>query len=136
MSSQQTYKPEEEHKAAGSHSTRDPEPPSAPLSRPIAPSALADSLATALKGVRPDMVTMPAHYARLAIEPTHFIVANKLDWFQGNVIKYTCRTDFKDGIQDMQKAIRYLQMRIKYVQGDPDWWKAPVGPFNPMADRA
>lgn len=70
-----------------------------------------------------DNVNLPDHYARFKIEPVHFIGENKLDWFQGNVVKYVCRHDAKNGVEDLKKAIRYLQMYIKYLEGDADWWK-------------
>lgn len=71
-----------------------------------------------------DMVTLPGHYARYAIEPIHFICANHLDFFQGNIIKYICRHDAKNGLEDIRKAIRYAVMYEKFLGGDPDWWKA------------
>lgn len=71
-----------------------------------------------------DMVNLPNHYARFKIEPIRFIGENKLDWFQGNIVKYTLRHDAKNGIEDIRKAIRYGNMYLLYLQGDPDWWKA------------
>jgi hypothetical protein len=71
-----------------------------------------------------DNITLPNHYARFKIEPINFIGENKLDWFQGNVVKYTCRHDAKNGIEDLRKAIRYLEMYIEYLQGNKEWWKA------------
>lgn len=72
-----------------------------------------------------DQIVMPPHYAQFKIEPSHFIAENGLDWFQGNVVKYVCRHRLKDGLQDIAKAIRYLQMYEKFLAGDPDWWKKP-----------
>jgi hypothetical protein len=70
-----------------------------------------------------DNINLPDHYARFKFEPVHFIGENKLDWFQGNIIKYVCRYDAKNGIEDLNKAKRYLEMYIKYLNNDPDWWK-------------
>jgi hypothetical protein len=70
-----------------------------------------------------DMVTLPNHYARFKIEPIRFIGENKLDWFQGNIVKYILRHDAKNGTEDIRKAIRYAEMYLVYLQGDPDWWK-------------
>jgi hypothetical protein len=70
-----------------------------------------------------DMVHLPKHYARFKIEPIRFICENKLDFFQGNVVKYICRHDAKNGIEDIDKVIRYAQMYKKWLQGDEDWWK-------------
>jgi hypothetical protein len=77
-------------------------------------------------GTLSDKVHLPKHYARFAIEPIRFIVENKLDWFQGNIVKYTCRYDAKNGIEDLQKAARYNEMQKKFLSGDPDWWKHPA----------
>ena len=71
-----------------------------------------------------DPIRLPQHYARFKIEPIRFIAENGLDWFQGNVVKYVCRHDAKNGIADLKKAQRYLEMYIKYLSGDADWWKA------------
>lgn len=70
-----------------------------------------------------DMVHLPAHYARFPIEPIRFICENKLDFFQGNVIKYICRHDAKNGVEDIDKVIRYATMYKKWLQKDPDWWR-------------
>src|SRR5262245_5708113 len=59
-----------------------------------------------------DKVNLPEHYARFAIEPIRFIGENKLDWFQGNIVKYVLRHDAKNGIEDLHKARRYLDMYI------------------------
>lgn len=68
-------------------------------------------------------MNLPNHYARFPIEPWRFITENKLEFWQGCIIKYVCRWDAKDGIQDLKKARRNLDMQIKYLEGDPDWWK-------------
>lgn len=68
-----------------------------------------------------DAVNRPSHYARFKIEPIHFIMENNLEFWQGNVIKYTLRWDGKDGLQDLKKARRYLDMQIKKMEGDPKW---------------
>lgn len=73
--------------------------------------------------VTSDKIILPAHYGRFSIEPIRFIVENKLDWFQGNVVKYTARHDAKGEVEDLQKAMRYLVMYERFKVGDPDWWK-------------
>ncbi len=70
-----------------------------------------------------DNVTLPQHYARFKLEPVRFICENGLNFFQGNIIKYTLRHDAKNGLEDLKKAKRYLEMFIKYTEGDRDWWK-------------
>lgn len=70
-----------------------------------------------------DMVTLPEHYARFEIEPIRFICENNLNFFQGNIVKYIMRWDAKNGLEDLRKAKRYLEMFIKWVEKDPDWWR-------------
>jgi len=53
-------------------------------------------------------ITRPAHYARFAIEPLNFIKANNFNFLVGNVIKYVCRYDMKNGLEDLRKAREYL----------------------------
>lgn len=74
-----------------------------------------------------DAVVLPNHYARFPIEPTRFIAENKLNWFQGNVVKYICRAEHKNGIEDLRKAARYIEMYIDYLEGNADFWKPNGG---------
>ena len=50
------------------------------------------------------------HYKKMTIQPAEFINANKLLFAEGNAIKYICRHSSKGGIQDIDKAIHYLEM--------------------------
>lgn len=69
-----------------------------------------------------DNVVLPEHYARFKIEPVRFSIENNLNGFQFNIIKYILRHDAKNGLEDLRKAKRYIEMFIKYVEGDPNWW--------------
>lgn len=70
-----------------------------------------------------DAVTTPNHYTRFEIEPISFIMTNKLEFWQGSVIKYVLRYDAKNGLEDLKKARRYLDMQIAKMEGNPDWYK-------------
>ena len=50
------------------------------------------------------------HYKKMLIQPAEFINKNKLLFAEGNAIKYICRHSSKGGIQDIDKAIHYLEM--------------------------
>ena len=50
------------------------------------------------------------HYKKMVIQPAKFINDNKLLFAEGNAIKYICRHGSKGGLQDIEKAIHYLQM--------------------------
>lgn len=67
-----------------------------------------------------DAVVKPNHYARYKIEPINFIMQNNLPFWMGNVVKYVLRADAKDGVQDLKKAIRYIEFRIRELEGETD----------------
>ena len=50
------------------------------------------------------------HYKDFKIQPIEFITANKLSFIQGNVIKYICRYNKKNGKEDIDKAIHYCEL--------------------------
>jgi len=50
------------------------------------------------------------HYKKMVVQPAEFINKNKLLFAEGNAIKYICRHSTKGGIQDIDKAIHYLEM--------------------------
>lgn len=52
------------------------------------------------------------HYKKMVIQPAKFINANKLLYAEGAAIKYICRHGSKGGLEDIKKAIHYLEMII------------------------
>ena len=54
-----------------------------------------------------------SHYKDMAIQPIDFIHANDLGYMEGCAIKYICRHGKKNGKQDLEKAIHYLQLLIE-----------------------
>jgi hypothetical protein len=61
-------------------------------------------------------VAKQPHYTQFKIQPIEFIVANKLNYNQGNIIKYVCRFNSKDGLKDLEKAKVYLDYLIQEVK--------------------
>jgi hypothetical protein len=53
------------------------------------------------------------HYKDLAIQPVQYIHANKIGYFEGCVIKYVTRWRAKNGIEDLRKAIHFIQLLIQ-----------------------
>ena len=51
-----------------------------------------------------------SHYRDMKIQPSQFINENKLPFAEGSAIKYICRHSRKGGIEDIDKAIHYLEM--------------------------
>jgi hypothetical protein len=50
----------------------------------------------------------PDHYKQGNIEVIDFILDQKLNYLEGNVIKYLSRYKFKNGLEDLKKASWYL----------------------------
>jgi hypothetical protein len=57
------------------------------------------------------------HYKDYAIQPLEFVVKNKLEFCEANAIKYICRHAAKGGVQDVDKAIHYLELLKEYKYG-------------------
>jgi len=51
-----------------------------------------------------------SHYKDMPCQPVNFITCNNLGFCEGNAIKYICRYKKKGGVQDLDKAIHYLQL--------------------------
>ena len=58
------------------------------------------------------------HYAKMKIQPIEFILQNKLGFCEGNAIKYICRHRAKNGKQDIEKAIHYLQILLENYENE------------------
>ena len=52
------------------------------------------------------------HYKFFEIQPYEFISKNKLSFFQGNVIKYVCRSLYENKIEDLEKIKHYCDLEI------------------------
>ena len=59
-----------------------------------------------------DPIDRPKHYCSGGIEPIDYIMANKLDFCEGNVVKYVTRHRLKNGVEDLKKARFYLNRLI------------------------
>ena len=53
------------------------------------------------------------HYRTLKIQPSQFVIENKLLFPEGSVIKYICRHPHKGKKQDLLKAIHFIEMIIE-----------------------
>lgn len=53
------------------------------------------------------------HYTDLAIQPWEVITRNKMGFFDGNALKYIMRFRDKNGVEDLKKAIHYLEELIR-----------------------
>lgn len=57
--------------------------------------------------------TYDPHYKSMTIEPLEYIIANKLGFIEGNIIKYVSRYKQKGGVDDLRKAKVYLERLIE-----------------------
>ena len=53
------------------------------------------------------------HYLKYKIQPSRFVVENKLLYPEGNVIKYILRHQDKGGKEDLEKAMLFIEMIIE-----------------------
>ena len=58
------------------------------------------------------------HYLKYKIQPSKFVVENKLLYPEGNVIKYVLRHQDKGGKQDLEKAKHMIDMIIERDYGN------------------
>ena len=74
-----------------------------------------------------DVVNEPDHYVRWHIEPITYIMRNGFEFWRGNLIKYSSRAGYKiyagksqveSEITDLEKVIRYAEMRINQLNGE------------------
>jgi hypothetical protein len=69
-----------------------------------------------------DRINSPAHYTQGSIEPLTYIVANQLDYREGNIVKYVTRWPYKgatdlEKLEDLYKGRVYLDHLIEEFEG-------------------
>ena len=65
-----------------------------------------------------------SHYQGMSIQPSQFVIENKMLFPEGSAIKYICRHSKKDGKQDLLKAIHFIEMIIErdYTNQPKESW--------------
>lgn len=58
------------------------------------------------------------HYLEKKIQPWDYIVANRLGYLEGNIIKYVTRYKEKGGLEDLIKAAHYLDKLIEVTKNE------------------
>ena len=58
------------------------------------------------------------HYIKYKIQPSKFVVENKLLYPEGSVIKYILRHQDKGGKEDLDKAKHFIDMIIERDYGE------------------
>ena len=59
-----------------------------------------------------------SHYQKFKIQPSKFVIDNKLLYPEGCVIKYIIRHSMKNGKEDLLKAKHFIDMIIERDYGD------------------
>ena len=60
------------------------------------------------------------HYIEKPIQPWDYIIANKLGYLEGNIVKYVSRYKEKGGVEDLIKASHYLEKLIEVTLNDTE----------------
>ena len=63
--------------------------------------------------MREDKINKPKHYTQGRIQVWDFITDQKLNFLEGNIVKYICRWRIKGKTEDLKKAQAYLNKLIK-----------------------
>ena len=71
------------------------------------------------------------HYMDMTVQPSEFINKNKLQFAEGNAIKYICRHSSKGEVQDLEKAKHYIDMIIERDYGPQENW---INGYNKWKD--
>ena len=56
------------------------------------------------------------HYKKYPIQPIEYVHANGIGYFEGTAIKYLTRWKDKGGIEDLKKAIHFIELLIELEQ--------------------
>ena len=59
-------------------------------------------------------------YKTQKIQPIEYILANKLPFIEGNIVKYISRWREKGGIEDLKKVKHYVEILMEYENGQRD----------------
>lgn len=59
-----------------------------------------------------------AHYKVAGIQPLEYVMANKLTFCEGNVVKYISRYRSKNGLEDLAKVVHYALLAAYEEYGE------------------
>lgn len=61
------------------------------------------------------------HYKQYKMQPIELIAAMHWDFFQGNIFKYCLRAKYKNGQQDIDKAVHYCELAMELKDECDNW---------------
>lgn len=94
---------------------RHPEPDLTTMNSNDEPAWL-DKTQPLIKELAPDRQVGGTHYNVMKIQPSRFWMANDYDGDAGMILKYLARHKLKNGRQDVEKALSFVQIRIDNAQ--------------------
>ena len=59
-----------------------------------------------------------SHYKKFKIQPAEFCYKNNIPYLEATAIKYLCRWRDKGGIQDLDKAIHFIELLKEFESAD------------------
>ena len=69
-----------------------------------------------------DPIHNPAHYTAYPVQPIE--ISRHLGFCLGNVVKYVLRAPYKGGVEDLNKALKYLEWEQEVPGQDIAHWRA------------
>lgn len=80
------------------------------------------------------------HYQCKAIQPWDYIISNNMGYLEGTAVKYITRWKEKNGIEDIKKAIHFLEKLIETYyeqerQAKVAFDEDPSDPRDALRDR-
>ena len=76
-----------------------------------------------------------SHYKDMMVQPSEFINKNKLQFAEGNAIKYICRHAHKGEVQDLEKAKHYIDMIIERDYGPQENWINGYNKWKELSEK-
>lgn len=74
---------------------------------------IADYKQDGYKQPKPDIVNHPPHYKNHPSGVECIQITEHMSFTLGNAMKYIWRADYKNGVEDLQKAVWYLNREIE-----------------------
>lgn len=72
---------------------------------------------TVIADMKANEIQVGGNHYQLPVQPVEFIQKNGLGYCEGNVIKYVVRHRNKGGLEDLHKAIHYINLLIEMEYG-------------------
>jgi hypothetical protein len=58
------------------------------------------------------------HYKDKKIQPIEYILANNMNYIEGNIVKYITRYKDKNGVEDLVKIRQYIDILIEHLNNE------------------